>query len=211
MRKIALFLLIVVTLSGCVSGEMAREYDQRHRSNFEPGDQKISQRRERLDREEARIKEEREQLAREEQVIARMEEPFREIRSPRRRSSIPSRIEAGPFEIGGDFDSSFSSMDVEVDGFESSDSDTTKLDVTLLYYVAPDVGMGFTFYAENEKETSGGESISLKTVALGPLIGTNINISDWTNLRFFGSLILADLKFTDVDGSTGKADGFGLM
>lgn len=107
-------------------------------------------------------------------------------------------------------DFSFTSQEVEVDGTETSDTDTLKLQTDALYYVAPNVGLGFMFFAQNEDVSSGGASVDVKTFAIGPQAGVNFPISDVTNFRLLGALFLADVDISTSSGETAKADGFGV-
>lgn len=206
-----LLILIFTMISGCVS----YDYDRRRRVSREPERERIEKEHERLSLEEDRIKEERERLVMEEKRIQeRSNGPLRETRRRTRRlrsQRNPSRIETSTLEIGGDFEFSRSSFKVDVDGEQTIDIDSTTLDTTLLYYIAPDVGLGVLFFVEDVSGTSGGDSIDVRTGALGPLASMNIGLNELTSFRLFGSVFISNTQFTDSSGASGKADGIGLI
>ena len=110
-------------------------------------------------------------------------------------------------EIGGDFDMSVSSFDLEVEG-EGVDTDTTSISMVVLYYVEKNLGVGLTWEYENAEASFEGGSAESTANMLGPAVAYNISLNENTSFRLHGALALSAIEEEDSDLGDATYDGY---
>ncbi len=112
-------------------------------------------------------------------------------------------IKKGTVEIGGGFDISISSTDSEAEGASNISTDTEAIDLSTLYYLQNNIGIGVSWLYENSESKSGGLTAETKTNIIGPVVKGNLSLNENVNAYLAGSVGVVDMESGSV-----KADGF---
>lgn len=100
-------------------------------------------------------------------------------------------IAKGTIELSGDSSFSISSSESTQQGVSGSeDTDTRTLNLSALYYVAPNVGVGILWFNANEETNDGIDKDEISINSLGPTVGYNMSIDAASSFQFFAGLLL---------------------
>jgi len=117
----------------------------------------------------------------------------------------------GTIEIGGDLDLSLDSSELDITGSDTMDTDTTTLNATGLYYVAPNIGVGLIWNYDSTEVSGAGDKLEESSNLIGPAASYNLSLNDKTSLQFQGALALASIEVKDSFSGTTTIDGFGWV
>ncbi len=120
-------------------------------------------------------------------------------------------IPQGTFELGGNLDLSVLSSETKLRGggfVETFDTDTTTLELTGLYYIADNIGIGISWTYESEETSFEGDSMETTMHLFGPTARFNFSLNDNTSLFLRGSFGYASLEEKGSFFSTSSADGY---
>ena len=116
-------------------------------------------------------------------------------------NALAKDIEKGAIEIGGGLDISMSSTDTEANSTVSTDTQT--IDITSLYFLQNNIGLGINWLYENSETKSGGTTSEIKTNIIGPIVKGNFSLNENVSAYLEGGVGVVFLESGSVD-----ADGF---
>lgn len=117
-------------------------------------------------------------------------------------------IAQGTIEIGGDSSLSISSTDSKYSGGGSDDIDIRTIDLSALYYVSPNVGVGVLWNNLSAEVNDGFTKDEYSQNVFGPIVGYNMSIDPTTSFQFYAGIILFGSfedktnGFTNYEGDT---------
>jgi opacity protein-like surface antigen len=120
-------------------------------------------------------------------------------------------IPKGTLQIGGDLDVSISSLELEPQGSSSTDTDTTTIDLLVLKYLSPNIGVGLTWNYELQEVTSSGSSDEIEIYTFGPAVEIHNEVNEKLNLFVHGAFVLASIEERSNGFDVGSGDGFGWL
>lgn len=123
-------------------------------------------------------------------------------------------LSVGTFEVSGGsnfvFESSSNDFTDSLGQTTTTDTRTFGLDVTGLYYVIPNFGVGLGLAYQNSEDESGGVTFGSSTLLIGPAAGFAFPIQDNLSLAVQGQLGYVTATFTETGSPDQDASGFGF-
>lgn len=131
-------------------------------------------------------------------------------------SALAKNINEGAIEFSGDtsFESASSEFTGKVSGTTVLDVEEESRDITvgMLYYVAPNVGVGLLWNNEYTETDDGVDKDEETFGMMGILGGYNISLDAASSVRLIGALIFSATLESKTNGVTDiDADGDGIM
>lgn len=113
-------------------------------------------------------------------------------------------LKQGTFQLSGQSSALFENSTVDVDGDEVSDTDTFNVEMTGVYHVIDNLGLGLFGSYENTDYDPG----EITSFAIGPVVQYSIPMTQMANLRFAVTGGYAAEEIEDETGEDFDADGF---
>lgn len=118
-------------------------------------------------------------------------------------------IAAGTMMVTGDTKIDISSNEISASG-QSTTIDTTEINLTGAYFVAPNFGVGLLLASEMTEEDDGTSVVKQTMNMVGPIVGYNMSLSPVTSLMINGAIFTIHGEM-DAGVSSADIDGTGYM
>jgi hypothetical protein len=125
--------------------------------------------------------------------------------------AMAADLTPGVIEVTGSSNLGFDSSSSKFEGAANS-TDTTRygLDLTGIYYLTPNVGVGLRLGYTNEETKFAGAKSGVSTLLLGPAVGFEVPIQDKLAFAAQGDIGYASATFTESGQPDTNASGWGL-